>query len=326
MEKVKIAILGTGTIANTLAIAMQKCPMAKLYAVASRSKEKAEVFAEKYGMDKAYGSYEEVLADSEIQLVYIAVPHSLHYPLSKMCLEAGKNVLCEKPVSVNKKQAAELFDIAKKKGLFMSEAMWTRFLPSVGIVQKKLSEGCIGEVKHMTASIGFEATGVNIMSSPDMAGGILLDCGIYLLTAMDLLLGDKIESVTSDVVLSEKGVDLRSTNIYRFADGKTATLIMSMDCQLDNKITVNGTKGYMEMTVPFNWQDIKIYDEEGRLTETVEIPKQTAGGYEYEVAAVCDAVLKGKTYCEEASPEKSLYILKLMDDLRNKWGMKYPFE
>ena len=326
MKKVKIAILGTGQIANKLAKALQKTANAKLYAVASRSIEKAQDFAQKYQIAKAYGSYECALEDEEVSLVYIAVPHAFHYELSKKCLLAGKHVLCEKPITVNAKEADELFSLAADKKLFYSEAMWTRFLPAVKKVRDLLDKGCIGELKFLSATTGFNCMNIPRMIEPSLAGGILLDCGIYLIVSTALLFGEDISDISTNAILSDKGVDLRSITTLSYKDGKTATLIMAMDGEFENKITISGDKGYMDIQVPFNWQNIKIYSASGESTKTVDLPPQNAGGYEYMTEAVCNAILNGKTHCEETSYEKTMFVMKLMDILRKKWNLKYSFE
>lgn len=326
MENVKIAILGTGNIADIYASTMQKVSGAKVYAVASRSIEKAKEFAKKHNIPKAYGSYLDVLEDKNVSLVYIATPHMLHYEMSKMCLSAGKNVLCEKPVTINSKEAEELFSLAKENNLFFSEAMWTRFLPVVKTVQNMINEGCIGNPKFLTASTAWDSTKNARMTDPNMAGGMLLDCGIYLITSVLLLFGEDIKDLSTDAVLSDKGVDLRSITTLNYSDGKTATMFMSMDSYFENKITVSGDKGYMEIQVPYNWQNIKIYSPIGEVTKIVNPPEQTAGGHEYMIESVVKAILSGKTYCSEATPETTLLTMKIMDKMRNKWGLIYPCE
>ena len=326
MNKAKIAIIGTGNIAKKLAVAMQKAKNADLYAVISRDISKAEEFASNFSIPNYYGSYGEGLNDKNIDLVYIAVPHAFHYELTKMCLNAGKNVLCEKPMTINAKQAKEIFDLACEKKLFFSEAMWTRFLPSIKIVKDLIDSGCIGKPKFLTANVGYNCLDIPRMTEPELAGGILLDGGIYILTSAQLLFGEEITSITTDCQLSEKGIDLRSTTTLTYNDGKTATLTMSMDACTESNIIISGEVGYIKINVPYNWQDIKVHIKATKEIKNIEIPTQIAGGYEYMVERVCDSIQKNNIYCEETSAEKTLFIMKLMDELRSRWNMKYPFE
>ena len=325
MQKVKVAIFGTGKMANIMAEAMQKNEKFEVVAIASRSKEKACEFAKKFRLKKAYASYKDALSNEEISLVYIATPHAFHFENAKECLLAGKNVLCEKSLTVNAKQAERLFSLAKEKNLFLCEAMWTRFLPATTTVQKLLKDGIIGKPKFLSASISYNCMNIERMTNPNLAGGALLDCGIYALTSAVLLFGEEISDINTTAVLSQEGVDLHSTTILTYKDEKTATLLIAMDGCFENKILVSGDKGYLEINVPFNWQKIKIHTSDGQ-TIAVDLPLQTANGYEYMLDAVCTSVLNGQTYCEQASPDKTMFILKLMDTLREKWGMKYPFE
>ncbi len=326
MKRVKITILGTGNIANVLAKAMSNEPLAELHGVAGISREDAVAFAEKYKIAKAFGSCQEAFADEETELIYVALPHTLHYSMTKAALLSGKHVLCEKPISINAGQAQELFELAYKQGLFVSEAMWTRFLPCVKIVKDLLEDGAIGEPKFLSASIGGDARGIKRMTDPNMAGGMLLDSGIYAVTSMLLLFGENIKSVATAAVMSEQGVDLRSTTAVIFEDGKSASLNMSMDSFYDDKIMISGDKGRIEMNVPFNWKNIKVLLANGGGAREIELPGQTSGGYEYEVKAVCEAILAGKTCCEETAPERTLSALRFMDGLREKWGLSYPGE
>ena len=326
MKKVKITILGTGNIAHILANTMSKEPLAELRGVAGITIEDAQKFAKEFGIPNAFSSYEEAIADEETDLIYIALPHTFHYPMSKAALLAGKHVLCEKPISINAKLAEELFDLAKKKNLFISEAMWTRFLPSVNIVKNLLEEKVIGEPNFLLISMGCDVRFVKRMIDPNLAGGMLLDCGIYAVASMLLLFGEQIKSISTSGILSEEGVDLRSTTAVVFEDGKLASINLAMDSLYDDKFMISGDKGRIEIDVPFNWQNIRVILENGDVVQKIDIPKQTCGGYEYEIKGVCEAIVSGKTYCEETAPEKILFQMRFMDNLREQWGLVYPDE
>ena len=187
----KIGILGAGGIAVQMAKTVAGMKDVENYAVAARSLERAQAFAEKYGFSKAYGSYEEMLADPLVDLVYIATPHSHHYLHAKMCLEAGKNVLCEKAFTVNADQARKLFALAKEKNLLITEAIWTRYMPSRKMIDDIISSGVIGEVTAVTANLNYAISEVERIRKPELAGGALLDVGVYTINFASMVLGDK---------------------------------------------------------------------------------------------------------------------------------------
>lgn len=324
MNRVKIAIIGTGNIANRLAAAFNATAKAHLYAVASRDINKAAAFAEKHSIQKAYGSYDEAICDPSVDLVYIALPHPFHYTIAKKSLLANKNVLCEKPLTVNFSQAEELFTLAKEKHLFFSEAMWTRFLPAVKIVTEALAKGSIGTIQKIKGVIAYNSKRINRMTDPNLAGGMLLDCGIYLITSVFLILGKDYLSYSTSAALSKKGVDLHSRTVLTYPSGQTASLFMAMDFRGPNKIKIIGDKGILTMDIAFNWQNIRLKTING--TVKIPVPKQNAGGFEYMTEKVCDAILQGKEYCDELTPSDTLSVMQLMDSLRNDWGLKYPFE
>ena len=203
----KIGILGAGRIAVILAETMNKMPEVECYGVASRDLEKAKVFAKEHGFQYAFGSYEDMLADPEVKLIYIATPHSHHYRHIKMCLDAGKHVLCEKSFTVNEKQAAEVFRMAKEKKLLLTEAIWTRYMPSRKIIDDLLAEKVIGDVRKMTANLNYPLLEKERIVKPELAGGALLDVGIYPLNFAYMHFGDGVKEMHSAAQMTSAGVD-----------------------------------------------------------------------------------------------------------------------
>lgn len=324
MDCVNIAILGTGVIASKLAQAFLITPNARLYAVASRDIDKANSFGKKYNIPNCYGSYSDAIDDPLVDLVYIALPHPFHYIWAKEALLKGKNVLCEKPLCVNSREAKELFNIAKENNLFFSEAMWTRFLPSVSLVTDLVKKGEIGKIKKINATIAHNSTKVKRMTDPHLAGGILLDCGVYLITSIFLLLGADYYDIKTKAKLSKKGVDFHSLTTLYYPNGIIAKLFMAMDIRFKNQIKIIGDKGTITMNTVYNWQNITVKTKTGK--RKVSIPSQQAGGFEYMTEKVCSDILNGKKYCEECTPSDTLSVMQLMDTMREKWGLKYPFE
>lgn len=203
----KLGILGAGGIASTMAKTVAGMKDVEAYAVAARDLERARVFAQKYEVKKAYGSYEEMLADDEVGLVYIATPHSHHYLHAKMCLEAGKHVLCEKAFTVNAEQAQKLFDLAKEKKLLITEAIWTRYMPSRKMINDIIESGVIGEVTAVTANLSYTVSHVERIRKPELAGGALLDVGVYPINFASMVLGDKVKDVKATAIF-QNGVDI----------------------------------------------------------------------------------------------------------------------
>ncbi len=324
MKKVNVAILGTGTIANKLAKAFSVTENANLYAVASRDINKASAFAKKHNIPNTYGSYTDAIEDTSVDLIYIALPHPFHYKWAKEALLKGKNVLCEKPLTVNSTEAEELFEIAKEKNLFFSEAMWTRFLPAVKTVKTLIAKGEIGNIKKIKGIIAHDSTHVKRITDPHLAGGMLLDCGIYLITSVFLLMGNSYSGIKTKATLSKQGVDLHSYTTLYYPENKKAKLFMAMDMRLGNSLKIIGDKGTIKMNTVYNWQNITLKTKQGKTK--IDIPLQKADGFEYMTKAVCDAILKGKAFCDELTPDDTLSVMHLMDTLREKWNLKYPFE
>lgn len=325
MKKWNMAILGAGKIANVMAEAINGLEQVNAYAIASRSIEKAEQFADKWHFQKAYGSYEELVNDPEVELVYIATPHSHHYEHARLCVEHGKPVLVEKAFTANAKQAADLIHLAEEKKVFLTEAIWTRYLPAADIIRKLLADGTIGDPLRLTAEFSVPLTHKQRMYDPALAGGALLDLGVYALTFASMYFGDDIMKVESECEKYETGVDATDHIHYTYRDGKEAYLHTSFVTGPVNEGTIIGTAGSIRVESLNNYSAIQLYDKDGELRENLEIPAQI-NGYEYEVLACIRALEEGKTECEEMPHRETLEIMSRMDELRAAWGVVYPFE
>ena len=321
----KIGILGAGTIAATLAETMNKMPEVECYGVASRNFNKAEAFAKEHGFQHAFGSYEDMLADKEIELVYIATPHSHHYQHMKMCLNAGKHILCEKSFTVNEKQAKEIFRIAEEKNLLVTEAIWTRYMPSRKIINDLLNEKIIGDVKKVTANLNYPICNVERILKPELAGGALLDVGIYPLNFAYMHFGDDISKMESAVQMTDTGVDGENVIILFYEDKKTAVLNSGIYGRSDRQGVFYGSLGYMIVENINNPQCIKIYDNDDNLIRKVEVPEQISG-YEYEITETISCIGQKKLECPSIPHEETLKMMHVMDELRASWKMKYPKE
>ena len=326
----KFAILAAGGIARKMAEAVtgiEKAGTVRIqkYAVASRDLSRAEEFAKEWGFEKAYGSYEELAADPEGGLVYVASPHSHHYEHAKLCLEHGKHVLVEKAFTVNAAQAEDLMKLAREKQVLLTEAIWTRYMPSRKMIHDLLESGIIGKVSSMTANLGYPLMDVPRLVQPELAGGALLDLGVYSITMALMLFHEEITDVVSAAVFSPEGVDWMNSITFIFADGKMAVLNSNMTVRTDCRAVVNGDEGYMEITEINNPEEIRVFDRDGKLRECFQVPEQI-NGYEYEVLACIRAIGEGKLECEEMPHSETLRVMRLMDQIRGQWGFRLPCE
>lgn len=326
MKQINMAILGAGNIARQMAVAVNGLQsQVRAYAVASRSLEKAETFAREWHFQKAYGSYEELAADPEVDLIYIATPHAMHYDNARLCVEHGKAVLVEKAFTANAAQARELIRFAEEKKVFLTEAIWTRYMPGRQIVEKLLAQGVIGEPISLEAEFSVPLSHKRRMYDPALAGGALLDLGMYCLTFASMYFGDEIAKVTSRAEKLDTGVDAVDDIYYTYADGKKAHLRTSMVTGPVNRGEIKGTQGRIEVDTLNNFTAIRVYDNAGNLLQEPEIPAQI-NGYEYEVLACVRALEAENLECEEMPHSETIEIMEQMDRLRREWGVVYPFE
>lgn len=321
----KIGILGAGRIAATLAETMNKMSEVECYGVASRDLEKAKAFTKEHGFQHAFGSYEGMLTDEEVELIYIATPHSHHYQHIKMCLDAGKHVLCEKSFTVNEKQAAEVIRIAEEKNLLLTEAIWTRYMPSRKMIDDLLAEKVIGDVAKMTANLNYPLCDKERIVKPELAGGALLDVGIYPLNFAYMHFGDKVKEMHSAVQMTSAGVDGENGMILLYEDGKMAILNSGIHGKSDSQGIFYGSMGYMIVENINNPEVIKIYDKERNLIRDLKVPEQISG-YEYEIKETISCIKEGKLECPSMPHKETLKMMHVMDELRAYWGMKYPEE
>ena len=325
MKQGNVAILGTGAITALMADTLNRMPEARLYAVGSRDEARARAFAQKYGAQAAYGSYEAVVADPQVDLVYIATPHSEHAAHALLCIRAGKPVLCEKAFTANARQARDVFVEAERRGVFITEAIWTRYMPMLALIRDEVNSGRIGEPRMLTGNLGYAIADVPRLRDPNLAGGALLDVGVYTLNFALALFGHDIARVETSCSRLPTGVDAQNAVTLYYADGRVAQLNSSLEACLDRRGAIHGTQGYMLVENINNFESLSVYDARNRLLRRVERPAQITG-YEYEVLACLRALEKGELSCPEMPHEESLRVMELMDRLRIAWGVRYPFE
>lgn len=323
--KMNVAIMGAGNIAGVMASTLGRMKNVRCYAVGSRNKDKAVEFARKFGCKKAYGSYEELAADKKVDLIYIATPHSEHYENARLCIENGRAVLCEKAFTANAAQAEALFALAAEKKVFITEAIWTRYMPMLQTMKEVLASGAIGVPTMLTANLGYVINGVARMTDPALAGGALLDVGVYTINFASMLFGTDVKKISSACTYTKSGVDEQNSITMVFEDGKMAVLNSSMLSLSDRKGMIHGTKGFAVVENINNFESMTVYDTSYKKVAKYNRPKQISG-YEYEVEACIRALREGALECPEMPHAETVRIMKLMDGLRCDWGIKYPFE
>lgn len=318
----KIGILGAGHIAHKMAYTVGQMAGYKVEAVASRQKERAEEFARQYGIAKAYGSYDQLLADPQVELVYIATPHSLHYAQARQCLLCGKPVLCEKTFTTTAAQAEELFALSRQQHVFIAEAVWTRFMPLSGVIQQLIRNRAVGEPHMLTANLCYPVSGKERLQLPQLGGGALLDIGTYALHFAAMAFGTHVHSTTSSCQLFHTGVDAQLSIIQHYQGQRMAVLHSSILCRSDRKGIISGTDGYMVVENINNPQSVRVYDQRDNLLAEHLAPQQITG-FEYQVEACFQALTDGQIETPYIPHVETLRIMRIMDSLRAEWGVKF---
>ena len=326
-----VAIMGCGKIAysmaKTLRMMRDQGEAVRLYAAASRDLAKAEAFAASEGFEKAYGSYEELVRDDSVDLVYIATPHSHHGEHMKLCIEHGRAVLCEKAFTANAAQAKEAVALAKEKNVLVAEAIWTRYMPSRKIIADILAAGTLGEIKLLTANLHYDIIDIRRIHEPALAGGALLDVGVYPLNFASMFFGNDFVRMDSIVKMMDTGVDEQETFSLFYADGRVANLSAGTTCRSDRTCMISGKDGYLTVDNVNNPQKITLYltKEDHAVAHDIPVPPQLTG-YEYQVRACMKALEEGAIECPEMPHSESVRIMEICDELRAQWGLCYPFE
>ena len=321
----RVGIIGTGWIAEKAAITLKGLTECKAYAVGSRSQETADVFAAKWNIPEAYGSYSELIADPDVDLIYVGTPHSHHYEVTREALLAGKPCLVEKAFMANARQAKEIIDLAHERKVFLAEAIWTRYQPVVKMVRDMISSGRIGEPRLVTATLGYSMGEKPRIMRADLCGGALLDLGVYALNFARMFFDADIVNIESQCVKSKTGMDLTNAFSLVLADGVLCNLQSSAACVGDNIGVIAGTEGNLIIDNINNPQTITVNGPDRTYIETIRVPQQITG-YEYQFQACRQALTDGLLEPREMPHAETLYIMELMDSLRRKWDVRYPMD
>ncbi len=325
-RSIKWGIMGPGGISSQFAKDLQQVEGAELVAVGSKSLERAEAFAEKFNIPRAYGSYEEVVKDEEVDIFYIGTLHPAHRDNVMTCLRAGKAVICEKPFTINAAEAEEMVSYAKANKLFLMEAMWSRYLPPMAKVREWLQADLIGEVQLVQANFGFDIgyQPEHRLLNRELGGGALLDAGIYPISLASMVYGKQPSNIMSSVHIGETEVDERFSLLFEYDDGRKAMLNASVRLGMVNDAFFYGTKGYIHIP---NFlfaasASLHVRDEE---PVHFNCDRQTKG-YNYEAMEAMACLREGRTESRVMPVDETLQIMQTLDKIRAQWKLTYPGE
>ena len=324
-KDLKVGIIGTGWIAEKAAITLNGQDGLQAYAVGSRTSEKAQAFADKWGVAKAYGSYSELIADDEVDLVYVGTPHSHHFDVTMEALQKGKPCLVEKAFMANYEQSLKVVELARSKKVFLAEAIWTRYQPIVPLVRQMMAEGRIGTPRLITATLGYSMGNKPRIMRPDLCGGALLDLGVYGINFVRMFWPKRIVSTVSQCVKSDTGMDITNAISFVFEDGLLANIQSSASCVGHNEGVIAGTEGSLVVDNINNPQTLRVYGPDRTFIEEIHVPKQITG-YEYQFLACRRAIDEGLTEMPYMPLDETLNVMNIMDGLRRQWGVRYPMD
>ncbi|CAL8142790.1 unnamed protein product [Orchesella dallaii] len=325
-------ILGCGKISNDFVSSLTTYSedQHKVVACAARSFDSAKQFAEKNGISKAYGSYEELVKDPDVQVTYIGSVNNQHLPIAKLAMENGKHVLLEKPMGINVRETKELIELARAKKVFLMEAIWSRFFPAYQRLREELAKGSIGDVVQLTCNFGTLLTHKDRCQLKELGGGTILDIGIYNIQFVSLVMGgQRPEKIIATGTLNEHGVDDGSSTTLIYPNGVTATIVTNGRCKMECDACVYGTKGFLKLPNTF-WCPTKLITSNG--SEDFELPKlkdrvvngRNGQGLAYEAEEVRRCLSEGLLESSLMTLDESLLIAEIMESIRKQIGVVYP--
>lgn len=321
----KIGIIGAGWIARKMAETIAELDGYSVSAIASRDIVKAKAFAKDFAIKKAYGSYEELVVDPVVDLVYVATPHSHHLCHASLAIEQGKPVLVEKAFTANEKEARQLVDLARRKGVFLAEAIWTRYMPMSFKIRELMDSGVIGKPVVLTATLCYPLQDKERVMRPELCGGALLDVGVYVLNFAKMYFGGEVEKTITNCRMGETGVDLHELISLSYKDGRMANLQAGALCLNDRQGIISGTEGYIRVDNVNCPERIEVY-RNYELVDVFEKPDDMISGYEYQVIEARRCIEAGLLESPLMTHDETIYMMKWMDDLRKSWGVVYPMD
>ncbi len=320
---IRWGILATGGIATSFVADLARLPEAEIAAVGSRSPASATTFAAAHRIPRGYGSWAQLAADPEVDVVYVATPHSAHHAATRLCLEAGKAVLCEKPFTLDLATATDLVTLARTRGIFLMEAMWMRTNPAIRRLVEVIAGGAIGTVTHIAADFGLAGPfpPEHRLRARALGGGALLDLGVYPLTLAQLLLGPP-GTITAQARLSAEGVDENTAIVLGYDSGALATLHCGLLGDTARRATITGTDGRIELPRPFFCPDGFTLVPAGGVPEQVRMPI-AGGGLGYEAEEVMRCLRAGATESPLVPLDETLAVMATLDAVRERIGVTY---
>lgn len=326
MDSIRWGILGTGRIGHEFAAGLRDTPDAEILAVGSRSEDSARAFADRFDVPRHYQGYQELAADPDVDVIYVATPHPFHEENVTLCLEAGKHVLCEKPMTINAAQTESLITLAEDRGLFLMEGMWTRFYPLMERVRELLSSGTIGEARLLDVDFGFRAPfdPSHRLFDPELGGGALLDVGVYCVSLSSMIFGAPVR-ISGLAHLGETGVDEQSAAILEHAGGRISTISVAIRTATPQEAVISGTEGRIKVHSEWWRPHALTLSRSGEEDEVIAAP-YTGNGFPHEAAEVMDCIRSGTNESDVMPLRETLQIARTMNELRRQWGLVYPGE
>ena len=326
METIRWGILGCGRIARKFASDLMMVEGATLSAVAARRLDDARAFAKEFPAQYVHGSYEELVSNPDVDVIYIASPHALHHEHTLLCLNHQKAVLCEKAFALNLRQAKEMVSVSRNRKVFLMEALWSKFLPQYQKLQELIAAGELGEIKSILVNFGFipQQPVPARLFDPELGGGSLLDIGIYNVFLVLSILG-RPDAIEASMTASPEGVDIQCASLFKYKNGALAQLFSSLSSNLGTDADISGTKSRVRLTARFYAPSatIELYTGREDSREIIPVHKEGGSGYQYEARHVGECLRKGLIESPVMSHNDSLLIMETLDRIRSAAGIHY---
>jgi len=319
----RVGIIGAGHIAEKAARTLAAMEDCEALAIGSRTLEKAQDFAERFEIPRAYGSYDDLLADPDVDLVYVALPHTLHYEVTRRAILSGKACLVEKSFMANAAQAREILALGRDRRVLVAEAIWSRYLPIQQLAREIIGSGAIGSPRTLTSSLAYNVGDKQRVLRPELGGGALLDLGVYNLNFVRMFGGAPIAKISSHCVKFPTGTDASETIVLELGNGVLATIAVSGLCQGNNISVVAGDTGYLVFNDTIHPTKLTLMRKDHVVERVWDVPFEI-NGFEYQFRACREALLSGQIELKQMPHHEIILVMELMDKLRADWGVSFP--